>query len=202
MAKNRLKKNNTPSKSKRRIIIGIIGTHKGAGVTYFGLLFASYIKKILGSSVAFLEFGSKDDLSYIQEEYDGFKENDEFIAEGIGFYRRVNMHNISDIFNESYDYFILDLGIGLKYKEEYQRCDLNCIVGNLTYWKKHYFIEFIKEAAAIKGNERWKYFISYGEKRAVSHLSSELKKPIYIIPYVSNPFIINMEVVELLQNIL
>lgn len=194
-------------KPRGKLVIGLIGTNSGVGVTHLGLMMAHYFSQCQGHKTAFIECGLHNELEFLQkdlfdpeeEDYNG----DSFRLGRITFYKNTNMHKIPEIIGASYDCVILDLGTDMvKYKSEFLRCDKKVVVCSLAIWKQHELANFINNHLHIKNSEQWIYVSPFTTNQIRKEAVKKLKRNIHGIPYEPDPFYLSDEMVLFFQKIL
>ncbi|MGB8454845.1 MAG: hypothetical protein WCD89_21265 [Anaerocolumna sp.] len=199
-----LMKKLTKEKTQGKLIIGIMGTHTGAGVTHLGILLATYLSEYRGQRIAFIECSPRTDLQYLKQYFfdqtEDIDHQDFFTIRRVTFYQNKNLQGIPEIVGDKYDCVILDLNTDMvKNKSEFLRCDKKIIVSSLTVWKIHELDKFTGNTAHIKNCEQWIYAISFAQNKALKEGIKRLQKNIYGIPYEPDPFILTEEVIHFFQ---
>jgi hypothetical protein len=192
-----------------KLAVGIIGTHKGAGVTHLGILLAAYLSEWAGYRTAYLECYPKKDMQYLKSYlYDDGNTKDlpecnTFKIKHVTFYCNVKEQEMAEIIGEKYDCVILDLGTDfLKSKNEFLRCDRRFVVGSLAMWKRYELDKFIQNTEHIKYSDEWIYMIPFSQKRDVIRAEKEFQRNIYGVPFEPDPFLLSSESVQLFQTLL
>lgn len=176
-------------KVRFREVIGLIGTHRGAGVTYTGLMLAFYYGEELGRKTAFLECNQHHDMSLIQKVYDwsGEEENG-FSYQRITCYREARSSRITQILGEDYESIILDFGTDLlANKDEWLRCTTKIVISGQSEWDILKLKEFVRNTQQIQGSEHWLYFLPLGRKRTIDALKKEIKRRVWAVPDIKEP---------------
>jgi hypothetical protein len=178
-------------RSMGREVIGLIGTHHGAGVTHTGLMLAFYLGMELGRKTAFLECNSHHDMNYIQKAYDWSREDDRsFSFHRITCYKEVKAGQIAGIFGEAYHCILMDFGVDFMHnKEEFYRCSTKIIVGGRSEWDIAKLLKFSDTAKEIQGSENWLYFIPLGNNKTITKLRNEINGKIWAVPQNDEPVI-------------
>ncbi len=194
-------------KTHGKLVIGIIGTHRGAGVTHFGILLGNYLSGWLGQKTAILECSSRNDLQFLQQYfYDSSEDSycrDSFSMHRITFYKNRNLQSIPEIMGERHDCVILDFGTDMvKNKSEFLRCDIKIVVSSLAVWKKHELERFINNHIYIKNCEQWIYVIPFMPNKVLKEAAKKLQRKIYGIPYEPDPFVLSDNAVHLFQKLI
>lgn len=189
-----------------KLIIGIVGTHKGAGVTHFGILLAQYISECLGLTTAYLECYPQDEIQYLQyflKTSIDEKQEDSFSIHRVTYYKHIQDKKIGEIIGDQYDCVILDLGTDFtKGKNEFLRCDKKIVVSSLSLWKRHELENFIQHTNHIKNSEQWIYAIPFGETNDIKFYTKEFQRDFYGIPYEPDPYIISAATIQLFQKLI
>ena len=184
-----LKKLTEDGKGRFREVIGLIGTHRGVGVTYTGLMLSFYYGEELGRKTAFLECNQHHDMSLIQNAYEwSGEEGDCFSFHRITCYKEVRSNRIKQIIGEDYDSIILDFGTDvLENREEWLRCTTKIVVSGQSEWDILKLKEFVMNSQQVHGNEHWLYYLPRGRARIVDILKKDVKRKIWAVPDVKEP---------------
>lgn len=176
---------------KGRIVIGLIGTHHGVGVTHTGLMLSFYLGDEVGLKTAFLECNKHYDLQLIEEAYEWqTKENSTFSFRNITCHKGVTPPQIPRIFGEAYEGLVLDFGTDfVANREEFLRCGVKIVVGGASEWDIRKLEQFSKEVAQLKGNESWFYFIPQSNDQTVAKIRSVIRRKVWTVPMVRDPVI-------------
>lgn len=176
-------------KSITRKVIGIIGAHPGAGVTYTGIMLAFYMAEEMGRKTAFLECNNSHDLDLFENAYEWSSEDTStYSFGGITCFKSVSDYQIAEIFSENYDCIIFDFGMDfMKNREEFLHCTTKLVIGGHAWWSRQKTISFIETIASIRGNESWHYLIPLAGCRELSNMKNELGRPFYAVPYETDP---------------
>lgn len=194
-------------KVQGKFLIGLIGTHPGAGVTHLGIMLSNYFSEYLGRKTAFLECGSKGDFQYLQQHFydpnESYCQQDFFTIHRVTFYKKRNMQGIPEIIGDQYDCIILDLGTDMvKNKSEFLRCDKKIVISSLAVWKKHEIERFIESTIHIKNSDQWDYVIPFADNTAVNKVSKKLQRKIYGAPYEPDPFLLTVSAINFFEKLL
>ncbi|SFR62714.1 hypothetical protein [Anaeromicropila populeti] len=183
-------------------VIGVTGTHRGAGVTLFSVNMAVFLSQVCGLKIAVVEVNKHNDFLKIQMELskdEKVKVTDEyFLFHSICFYKNVSQKSLPSLFNENYDSFILDLGsMETLLKDEFLRCNQKIVMCNLVEWKRdnlEHFMEAFKEIQEKKG---WNFMVNLSGKEIVHELILEKGVLLQPVPVITDPFIISKEMSRL-----
>lgn len=168
-----------------REVIGILGVHPGAGVTYTGILLAFCQGEEQGRRTAFLEVNKNHDLSLFQPVYEWSDETSGTFTYGnITFYKDVEAHQVADIIGEGYDCFILDFGSDYQEnKDEFLRCNRKLLINGCSEWRLGKLSQFIRKLPEIRGSDSWKLLIPLAPRKVLNRLRKEYNRTFYTVPY-------------------
>ncbi|BCN32825.1 hypothetical protein [Anaeromicropila herbilytica] len=195
------KERNLLEKNKK-IIIGVIGTHRGVGVTHLCVMLSNYLSEVMGKRTAVLECNTHNDFSYIQMVYEGMAHKaingKAFQVYDTSYYKNVTQKEIADILNNNFDYIIMDLGTD-RDNEEFLRCNCKLVVSSLCDWKRHELIKFLHYAETMNGYLEWEYLVLYGDKSDLKEIKHNWNIHLNLIPFETDPFQVSKEVLNLFQ---
>ncbi len=174
-----------------RVVIGLIGTHSGMGVTYTALMLSFYLGEEAELKTAFLECNQHYDMELIEAVYEWpVKEDGIFSFQNISCYKRVSVSQIPAIFGKDYEGLILDFGTDFaNNREEFLRCDIKIVVGGSSEWDIRKLERFFEETASYGGDESWLCFIPRGNEKTVARISHKLKRRVWAVPRADNPVV-------------
>lgn len=172
-----------------REVIGLIGTHRGVGVTHTALMLAFYMGEELGRKTALLECNNHRDLELVQEAYEWSRsELHSFSFHKISCYKEVFPERIPDIYGEEYECLILDFGDEFqKSREEFLRCTTKIVIGGAAEWELLKLHRFVQEADILRGCDSWLYFIPQASDRKVIRVTKEIKRKVWSVPRMEEP---------------
>jgi hypothetical protein len=195
-----LKRIDKTDKLEGKIVIGVIGTHKGAGVTHIAILLANYLNKWVGKQTAYIEYGVQNEIVYLQEEYENNMDR-QFKLHGVTYYKNVHEKDMGTIMCGNYQCIILDLGTDLnKGRNEFLRSDKKIIIGSNSQWKKYELQKFLNGVHPDKEGA-FTYILPFAKGKEISNLMKEYNETFYSFPFEPNPFVISAKTVETLQKI-
>jgi hypothetical protein len=166
-------------------VIGLVGVHPGAGVTYTGILLAFCLGEELGRRTAFLEVNKNHDLSLFQPVYEWIDESaGTFTYGNITFYKDVEAHQVAGIIGEGYDCCILDFGTDFQEnKEEFLRCSRKLLINGHSEWCLGKLIRFMRGLNTIRGSASWFVLIPLAPRKMHNRLRKELNRTFDTVPY-------------------
>lgn len=193
--------NNQGCKSKK--VIGLLGVHHGAGVTYTGMLLAYYFAFERRLNTAYMECNHHKDFQRLQELYEWSKEDEySFSLDKITYYKEVSRNKISDIFNEDYQCLILDFGTDFaSSKDEFMRCGTKIIIGGRAIWNQSKMVTFLQSLDNIRGSRKWIHMIPLADQRIVMGMAMETDRYFYAVPFESDPTRLSKETYRLFDNL-
>lgn len=179
-----------------REVIGLIGTHRGAGVTYTGLMLAFYMGEELGKKTAYLECNAHQDMVLLQNAYEWSKEDAQsFSFHRITCYKEVSSERITGILNEDYECIILDFGVEfLQNREEFLRCSKKITVSGRARWNLQKLKAFTNEVQDIPGSVSWYYFITQAPENSITKIQHEIMRRVWAVPVNEEPTMPSREI--------
>ncbi len=194
-------------RSQGKLVIGLIGTHTGAGVTHLGLMMAHFFSECQGHKTAYIECGHHNELGFLQQAFFDPAEDsynrEIFRLRRVTLYKNRSLQGIPEIVGDQYNCVILDLGTDMtKHKSEFLRCDKKIVVGSLAIWKQHDLEKFINSYGHIKNSEQWIYVSPFTTNQSLKEAVNKLDKKIYGVPYEPDPFLLSEEMIRFFQRIL
>ncbi len=185
-------------------IIGILGVHRGAGVTHTGLMLAFYLGEYLDKKTAYLECNRHCDMSLIGDAYEWQDEGDNHFSYGrITCYKNVTPDLIPELLGEAYEYFLLDFGTEFaENREEFLRCTKKLVLCGSSQWSIMKLQQFVKAHESDRGNETWRYLIPFTKASKAARLKAELKRRVLAVPLLEEPTRPNRNINVFLQEIL
>jgi hypothetical protein len=173
----------------KREVIGLVGSHHGAGVTYTGLMLAFFMGEERGKKTAFLECNNHLDMKLIEEAYIWTKsERLSFSFQQITCFREVSPEYTPEVFGEDYECLILDFGIDLeKNRDEFLRCNTKIVVGGRSEWDLRKLKNFMESSQAFNGSGAWLYFIPQATEKRAIQISKQTGHKVWPVPVSEDP---------------
>ncbi|MDF2587298.1 MAG: hypothetical protein K0S41_1139 [Anaerocolumna sp.] len=202
-----LKRNLIYETYQGKLIIGVMGTHKGVGVTHSCILLANYLGRCLGKKTALIECYPQNDFKFIEDELvsndNNMKESKSFELHKVTYYKSIKSREISEIIGDDYDCVVLDLGCDLiNGKYEFLRCDKKLVISSMIPWKLHELDKFVMNNEHIKNSYQWIYLIPFGSKKDINIIKKDFNLKVNQIPCEPDPFIISSSVIQLFQTVI
>mgnify|MGYP003750945119 CR=1 FL=1 len=198
-----LKKLSRKESQPGKLVIGVLGTHIGVGVTHLCLLLANYLSEWLGKKVAYIECYPRKDIQHLQYIYEGSEKGMEkgyFHIHRVTYFKCVRPMEIAEVIGGSYDCIILDMGTEFtKNQNEFLRCDLKLVISSLVPWKQQELEKFLEHTKHVKQSEEWLYLIPFGQKEDIKQISKEMGRKFYSVPYEPDPFVLSAETIYFFQ---
>jgi len=168
--------------------IGILGVHRGAGVTQTALMLAVFFAEYNNFRTAFVELNNHNDMNIMEAIYDWEeKENNKLRFKNIDSYKYNINYSVSNIICDNYDKIIMDFGCNLVDNlDEFIRCDIKIVLCSQIDWKRIFLIDFVEKNKSIIANEEWIYLIPYSNNKIIKELKSVSKRNIMSIPFERN----------------
>ena len=198
-----MKKLSKSASHRSKVTIGLLGINRGVGVTYTGMLLASYFGVEKGFKTAYLECNNHMDFIRLKEAYEwSFEDDRSFSLDGITYYMQVANKRIPEILGDGYDCYILDFGTDYSDSlDEFIRCGNKIIIGDGAIWNQNRMVSFARNMNSIKGSNHWIYMIPNAKCRLIKSVSGEIKSCCYSIPYVPDPTLLSRETQKLFYNL-
>lgn len=131
----------------KKIVVGVIGTHCGAGVTRLVMMLTDYFKTRLMSKIIVVDKSENRDLVRL---YGG---ENEHLTVLDAFKKTIDYR---EIFNDGYDVVIVDCGvINHNIVNEYMSFDVHFVVTDLSEWKMDYLFSFQERYMHLLEKEEW-----------------------------------------------
>lgn len=191
------------SKSGETKIIGITGAARAVGTTSFAFALAEYLRAIGQYKVALVEMNSHQDFRKICTTLKKAKmEEDHSFSNGrITFYAEMSKFGISKIFNEDYDYIIIDYGHKFHNIESFLRCSYKIVCASTYPWKLPEYQQLLTHIEEIKGSDKWLHVIS-GDEKIYKNIQRKYNIATVRMPYIQDIEKIDGISVEFFQKII
>ncbi len=149
-------------------LIGVIGTHRGAGVTHLVLLLGIFMSIVKGRRVACVE--ASNHPCFLQAERDVHK----YFKRKAKIYAKGN-YELSQIMN-AYEYVIIDFGCNYEnVRERFLMCRVKLVVGNLSYWKLKDVMDFIAQTDNEPSRRNWIFIFNNPVRHIVHKIKARYK---------------------------
>ncbi|MEE1516871.1 MAG: hypothetical protein UF228_04665 [Lachnospiraceae bacterium] len=181
----------------KTISIGIIGTVKGCGVTNMVVAIANYLSGITGKDVGVYEYNGSRTFAKMNEYLD-----DVNIAKhnGCTFYPKGSV-KLSSLYDNKFDFVIIDFGAERLNLNEFNRCNYKIVMGSLEPWNLNLYSESDNIINVARDNKDWSMVFN-GDRKTLKKFQKEMGMNIIKRPFIDNPFIIDLSLVEFFEDLL
>ena len=158
------------------IIIAVVGTTHGCGVTHFCIELSIYLSKVCKKKVALIEINTNPSLGFLFD-------NNGKSSRNITYFKNGDKSTINYAMSEDFNYIILDIGTNIcNYESEYTMSDMRIIILNLS---KHWLSRTLSTYTTTPSLRSSATFLMYAfviqyEARVVEKI---FKKRVMKIPY-------------------
>lgn len=187
----------------RKDFIGLLGAHRGAGVTYTALMLAFYMAEEMGRTTALLECNDHHDMELLQSAL-GYGSEDplSFSFGNITIYKRVHADRLPQVLGGSYECFIMDFGTDYhRYRDEFLRCGTKIILSGQGVWNRQKLRQFLSSTQTLPGRADWIQLVPCAGKKSVGRLRSETGMKCCGVPYEEDPTMPGKETVTLFSSL-
>jgi hypothetical protein len=184
-------------------IIGVMGVGRGVGTTHLTIMLGNYLANGLGKTVALLELNRNKAYSDMQHIKCSKISKFCFEEKNLKFYENVSYDSIPEIMANNYNYMILDISSNdLFGKNEFIRCHKKIVVGSLSRWKVHEYINFLENMQLLSEVAVCQFLSLSRDGKAAEFIEDNYKVKINQIPFELNPFYIESSHMEWIARIL
>ncbi len=200
--------NNIISRKQKKIIhaaksqtIGIISGKKGEGVTTMSIAMATYLSGVKMKKAAIVEFCGNGDIKKIAKTYFAC-EKDKFSIFNVDYYSVKNKEKLSLIYNEDYEFIIVDFGSFYKKNiGEFIRCQIKIVMGSVNIWRFQEYLEVCQFIKEIPGSKKWLHILSGDELDIKSCLKGKAITGVNRIS-INDPYVVENKHVEFFQSMI
>ncbi len=197
-----MKKLDIIKKDSASTTIGVLGTAHGAGVTHLSLMLAVFMALVMGKSVALADMSGTDCLRQAGIMLKNNFRRKSKIFKMISIYGQADASLLSELMSENFEYIIVDFGAD--YQKNYGQflmCKVKLIVGNLSLWKIHYYVEFMAMTSTVKGMDKWIYISPYPDPDSEKYFRKNFGKEILPVPCTPDPLHLGADSMDFLQEL-
>lgn len=179
-------------------VIGVVGVHGGAGVTYTSLMLALFMGEYLGKRTAFIEHNNHREMEIIEEVYQWNKlDNGSFNFNQIDCYKSLQKNQMISVLSKGYEVYIIDFGMGLTgILDEFLRCDIKLVLCSHGKWKEKKLVDFIQRYKDEKASKDWTILIPNGKGKVIKNLERRLERKIYGVPIEDDPTMLSKKTLQ------
>lgn len=183
------------SRKQSKIVIAMMGTLPGVGVTYSSISLGTYLSHYCHYRVALIEGNDNIHFSYIKRAAGVTGVADYFSVGKIDFYPRADEDIWIRLQRISYDYVLVDYGVyeGIK-QGQYARCNYRFLIGSLCEWKREAYEEVLQKENI--GLDISFYLATLGQRYDISEYYREFGTRLYGIPCIYDPFLLVKEIIQ------
>jgi hypothetical protein len=176
--------------------IGIMGIDAGNGVTHLAIMMGNYITAKLHKNTGILEMNNTGAFLELKESYgentNKNQEDNHFKIADVTYYYGIGNNRIGEVYSKGYEYIIIDMGTyNEKKTEEFLKCSIKILIGNLNPWNNKKFISTIESFIAHGKVEKMKYLVQFKEDDMMHQFEKVYQINMYIMPYEPDPFLIH-----------
>ena len=163
---------------------------------------ATYLLGIKGGKTAIVEVGNGEDFEAAEKLYFGQSGKERFSLLGIDYCFCGDMSGIGWLYNEGYEYMVIDFGADYrKYEAEVLRCSLKLVMGSVNLWRYGDYLELCSYIKKFPGSDRWLHIVSGDLKDIKAHLKKESLIGMERV-MIGSPYIIENNHLDFFQKIL
>ena len=172
------------------IIIGIMGTHRGAGTTHLAMMLSVFLGIVKGEKIALVEMNGSDcfrQAKIIRSILDT-KKNKTFYKK-ISIFEQSELNDLGEIVSRGYSYVIVDFGSCYEVnREPFLLCNVKIVVGSLSWWKLQYYVSFLAKSECDKSRNFRTYLANCFTEGGKKYLYGKFNIRVKEIPYVPDPY--------------
>lgn len=183
--------------NNKTITIGIIGTVKGSGVTNMAVAIANYLSGITRKSVSVYEYNGSRTFAKMNEY---FGSQDIAKHNGCVYYPKGSV-KLSSLYGDKFDFVIIDFGTERLNLNEFNKCNYKIVMGSLEPWNLKLYSEPENIINVAGENKNWNMVFN-GDRKNLKRFQKELGIHIIKRPFIDNPFIIDISLVEFFEDLL
>ena len=205
-----LRKSVKQSLGQETAVIGIMGLGRGVGTTHLSIMLGNYLANGLGKTVALLELNKNHTYMQITQikhikctEHAKSGTKSCFRLNGMDFYESISSEDIPQIMAANYNYVILDVSANyLLGKNEFLRSHKKFVVGSLSKWKAHEYLNYFEKIQLEKGTAACRYLALTKDVEIFKIIKKKYNTEIAKIPFEENPFYLDGSHMEWINKIL
>ncbi|MFV0465843.1 MAG: hypothetical protein ACK5ML_07210 [Lachnospiraceae bacterium] len=174
------------------MIIGLIGSSRGCGVTTLAMALALYCSSGQKRKTVFLDFSGNSQLLHLGEDQmeGGFWQQGIYIRPGC------LPEQFTKLIQNEFQYTIIDFGNHYRtYKEELFLCDTIITIADLSIFHMWEYDEMKRETGAMSSiHKDFRCFLA--------HISRDQRRDLTRIPYIRNPLVLQAVELDFLHSLL
>lgn len=157
------------------------------GATTLSIAITNFLCNKIRKKAAYLELNGTHAISALADQ----SGSNSFYYYGMNLFPNGTFLQLPEILSQSYDYFVLDLGVlnPNNYREFLQN-DLGLVVGSVCPWKSAQYGAFLQKYFHNKTDrpETIRYLGTFGIKEDLKQFAHRYGFPVTSFPYLENPF--------------
>lgn len=143
------------SSTKKHKIIGIAGSHSGAGVTHLAIMIGKCFA-MHNMRTAIVELSDNPAFEFIKIQPEKTPQ------ENVMYITLKSTDEVSNIISKDFDVIIIDFGVLCNnVLRTFSRCDVQLICTSVCEWKIHYLMELIERYRLDEKQKKWKFCVPY-----------------------------------------
>lgn len=172
------------------MMIGVTGTHRGAGSTHLAMMLAVFCGITMGERTAIVEMnrsGCFRQARIIRSAIDGHK--NKYFHKKISIFEQSGIKELADIVSMGYSYIITDFGYDCEAeKEAFLLCNRKLIIGNLSWWKLQHYAAYAVKCAADGSMKDCTFLANCCNAKTLKYMKRHFNINITEIPYMPDPY--------------
>ncbi len=172
----------------------------GVGLTSICLALSNFLCNKTGKKTAYIELNASNEICALSQNCT----TNAFSHMGVDIFPHRTFTSLAEVLRMDYDYFVLDMGILNSYTAtEFAKFERQFLVCSLCKWKKKNTQEKLLKLIETTYIP-WEYItiLCNGDKKeSCMPLSPGVSLPVLFLPFIANPFQLNLESISLLGKI-
>lgn len=197
-----MRRKNIVKQNNMTLTVGLMGTSHCAGVTHLAFMLAVFLTLVMGKSVALADMSGSDCLRQAGNMLKNSFCRKNKIFKRISIYEQAELSKLAGLMSEDFDYIIIDFGVD--YQKNYGQflmCSEKLIVGNLSLWKIHSYVEFMAMTCTEESVDGWVFLAPFPDADGVKFFRKNFKKEITAIPCTPDPFCLDGDSLDFLYKL-
>lgn len=169
------------------VVIALVGTINRIGTTHTAISIANILKND-NFRVAVLELHNSNNLNTIKNAYEDVQEHkDYFSLNGVDYFPFSNDLNFLDVYQEDYNYMILDMGVYSSCNlDEYKRANVKIVVSGVKDWELTDLEIILRSGDSIYKNN---YLFTFSDTETFEMIKGNMDQlKCFLSPFNPNPF--------------
>lgn len=181
-------------------LIAVAGMSDGCGTTHFAISIASYLVKVRGWRVAYMELNNSDEIGQLVELRQ--EEEKEFSFHGIRFYPNASKDLLARVMQQQFDAILLDWGcVRQKTPNQIQFCHRRFLLMDAASWKRNQLSAWL-EAQEKKAQIKYELLFPMAEEKELHFFKKQYAGDVFSIPFQRDPFSLRPPMILFLNKLL